>query len=91
MVKYYFFPKIFEVELSNAIIQWAEKADSYVVVTGVYKPAEILDTSNTWVFNKSILGEIQYVVKGFKTIDNNFISYIIFKTTIIIMIFISQK
>jgi|GEM_PF-5563581 len=76
MVKYYFFPKAYEIPISQAVESWSLIPDSFIVTTGTYKRADILDTNDSLVFNKTILQEIIYIKKGYLSENNEIYGYI---------------
>lgn len=68
--KYYFIPKSLE-ELFSQMIENFLITNEYTIITGVFKPCEILDNSDILVENKNILNEISFIKNGFKDPDNN--------------------
>jgi hypothetical protein len=66
MVKYYYIPKKYEIQLYEKISDWAKKEDSFIVLIGIYKKNGILDESDNICFNKTILNQIIHIVNGYE-------------------------
>ena len=76
MVKYYFIPKSYEFDLADQIELWAQTPESYIVLTGVYKPNAEFVEGITKCFNLTISGVKTYIPKSTKGEDSQISTYI---------------
>lgn len=68
MTKYYYIPQNLELELSQIIDTW-DKSNAIVIV-GTYKQSNILDETDSTIFNRTNNLEVYYIKNGYLSEQN---------------------
>lgn len=72
MIKYYFIPKTLENNLFSIINSWENNnPNKQIIVNGVYNKSDILNNSDSSIYNKSVNGNIDYIKYGYNDVIDN--------------------
>jgi len=63
---YYYIPKSYENTIVPILNSWLEN-NNIIIITGVYQESNILNETDSLVFNVNILGETSFIRNGYKS------------------------